>query len=330
MTFELDDHWVWDFWFADDGDTFHLFYLHAPKSLGDPQRRHRNARIGHATSADLVSWEDLGPVLTPGAPSAFDATATWTGSVVQGPDGRWHLFYTGSRFLDADTHANIESIGVATSHDLHTWTKVDGPILSADGPWYERLGDGSWPEEAWRDPWVFADPSGDGWHMLITARVSTGPDSDRGVVGHAVSDDLETWRLAPPLSRPGAGFEHLEVLQPIETPAGWSLLFSCDSTMLTGTRSQPRGTGGIWLAPAVGPVGPFSPEEARLIADQRLYSGRVVTDRSGEQMLLAFVNEDEEGRFVGTISDPIPLRELLPPPGSGRSPRHAVVDGARA
>ena len=30
MTFTLDSHWVWDFWLADDGDLFHMYYLHAP------------------------------------------------------------------------------------------------------------------------------------------------------------------------------------------------------------------------------------------------------------------------------------------------------------
>ena len=29
--------------------------------------------------------------------------------------------------------------------------------------------------DTWRDPWVFPDPAGDGWHMLITARAAAGP-----------------------------------------------------------------------------------------------------------------------------------------------------------
>ncbi len=28
----LPDSWVWDFWFADDGELYHLFFLHAPKA----------------------------------------------------------------------------------------------------------------------------------------------------------------------------------------------------------------------------------------------------------------------------------------------------------
>jgi len=35
----LDDTWVWDCWVADDGAACHLFFLAAPKALGDPEVR---------------------------------------------------------------------------------------------------------------------------------------------------------------------------------------------------------------------------------------------------------------------------------------------------
>jgi len=31
---------VWDFWFADDGDRYHLYFLKASRALVDPDRRH--------------------------------------------------------------------------------------------------------------------------------------------------------------------------------------------------------------------------------------------------------------------------------------------------
>ena len=65
MVFALPDHWVWDFWLADDGGLFHLFFLHAPHALADPELRHRNARIGHATSSDLVDWTFHGVAFEP-------------------------------------------------------------------------------------------------------------------------------------------------------------------------------------------------------------------------------------------------------------------------
>jgi len=58
----LPDLWIWDSWIADDGGTYHLFFLQAPRSLGDPDRRHTAARIGHATWTDLVEWEYRDPI----------------------------------------------------------------------------------------------------------------------------------------------------------------------------------------------------------------------------------------------------------------------------
>ena len=305
MTFTLDTHWVWDFWFADDGDLFHMYYLHAPTSLGDEHLRHRNATIGHAVSRDLVSWKDLGVVLNHGADGDFDETATWTGSVVRAPDGVWRMFYTGSRFLSHDSHANIETVGVATSTDLHSWSKSAGPIVRADSRWYETLGDSSWPEEAWRDPWVFADPHGNGWHMILTARSNHGDELDRGVIAHATSDDLETWCVQPPLTEPGSGFRHLEVPQVATIGSRTLLLFSCDSPALAGKRAGRAG--GIWSLEVDSAIGPYPVGQAMLLAPEQLYSGRVIQDRGGDWVMLAFENSSADGGFVGALSDPIPV-----------------------
>ncbi|HWI31992.1 MAG TPA: glycosyl hydrolase family 32 [Microbacterium sp.] len=304
MAFSRDESWVWDFWVADDGELFHLYYLFAPKSLGDPDLRHRNARIGHATSADLVAWDDHGEVLRPGAPGDIDETATWTGSVVRGDDGLWRMFYTGSVFASATSTSNIESIGVATSDDLYTWSKR--PLaLRADPRWYETLGSSEWPEEAWRDPWVFRDPDQAGWHMLITARSRTGAVRSRGVIGHAFSEDLESWEVRPPLSALSTGFVHLEVPQIVEVEGRRCLIFSAGVNDL----SEPgAGLGGTWVLDDVAPVGPYPIESAVPLTDQSLYSGRIVHDRDGMARLLAFELASDGGEFGGRISDPLPLR----------------------
>lgn len=307
MAFSLHHHWVWDFWLADDGELFHMYYLHAPKSLGDERLRHRNAQIGHATSSDLVSWTDLGAVLQPGGAGEFDETATWTGSVVRGDDEVWRMFYTGSRFASETSTANVQTVGVASSADLHTWVKSPGPIARADPHWYETLGTSSWPEEAWRDPWVFRDSSGDGWHMLVTARSSHGPDDERGVIGHATSADLETWQVQPPLSMPGSGFAHLEVPQIATVGGRHLLLFSCDTAALSQARKDRGERGGIWALEPDAVVGEYEVEDAVLIAPENLYSGRVIQNRSGEWVLMAFENMADDGDFVGRISDPVPV-----------------------
>ena len=35
--FSLPEAWVWDFWFVDDGQKYHLFFLYASRALHDPQ-----------------------------------------------------------------------------------------------------------------------------------------------------------------------------------------------------------------------------------------------------------------------------------------------------
>lgn len=304
MAFSLEQSWVWDFWIADDGERFHLFYLHAPRTLGNPDLRHRNARIGHATSLDLVSWTDHGEVLGPGPAGGFDATATWTGCVVRGPD-TWYLFYTGSRFLDAVSNANVETIGVATSSDLQTWTKHPVPILSADPRWYETLGTSTWPEEAWRDPWVYRDADGERWHMLLTARATRGPDAGRGVIGHAISTDLLHWEAQPPLSNPQAGFGHLEVPQLVEVDGHRLLVFCCNAPRLANDRAGE--VGGIYVAPALGPAGPFAIEQSSRLVSEALYAGRLVQRRDGTWVLLGFEMDEPARRFRGVICDPIPV-----------------------
>ena len=303
MGFNLPDHWVWDFWLADDGARHHLFYLHAPKSLGNPDLRHRNARIGHASSTDLRNWTDHGPAFDAGTPGSFDGSATWTGSVVRGPDGLWRMFYTGSRFLSPDSNANIETIGVATSPDLATWTKQPGPISAADARWYETLGTSSWPEEAWRDPWVFWRQADQLWHMLVTARGTDGTEPDRGVMAHATSPDLKSWTAQPPLSTTGSGFAHLEVFQVVKIDGRNHLVFCCDTAKLVGARDGQ--TGGVWSLPVGDMPGPVDFRQARLLVDERLYAGRIAIDRQGAPWLLAFRNASADGEFVGGISDPI-------------------------
>lgn len=303
MSFNLDDYWVWDFWLADDGERFHLYYLHAPKTLGNPDLRHRNARIGHATSSDLCGWTNHGQIFDAGTPGSFDGSATWTGSIVRDEAGLWRMFYTGSRFLQPDTFANIETVGLATSPDLFVWTKQPGPVVVADPALYETLGTSSWPEEAWRDPWVFK--SGALWHMLITARAKTGSEPDRGVMGYATSPDLDTWTVRPALSQTGSGFAHLEVFQVIEVEGQNHIVFCCDTAKLCGPRMGQ--TGGVWTMPVGAMPGRVDFSMARLLVDEKLYAGRVAKDRAGRPHLLAFNNVSGDGQFIGGISDPILL-----------------------
>jgi beta-fructofuranosidase len=304
----LPGSWVWDFWLTDDGQRYHMFFLHAPKSLGDADRRHRGARIGHAVSEDLLDWSVVEGPFVAEEPVTPGDSPTWTGCVVQGADGVWRMFYTGTRFLEPEPSIrHVETVGVAVSRDLRHWEKRPGPLITADPRWYETFDGSSWPEEAWRDPWVFADPDGDGWHMLVTARANHGPVDDRGVVGHAVSGDLETWEVCPPLSAPGAGFAQLEVIQVACVDDCWYLLFSCGGRGLTSDRGKRFPNAGTWILPIADPRGPFDLAAAVPLTTEDLFSGRLVRRRDGRWALLAFRNSIDATPLPGFVTDPMPF-----------------------
>ncbi len=207
------ESWVWDFWLAADKigeeEQYHAFFHQAPKKLRDPNLRHTHATIGHAVSSDLRTW-----VRTIGIPSgsslfdepqesAFDDLAQWTGSTIRDPQMLWRTYYTGISHAEDGL---VQRVGMAVSTDLTRWERrIEFVPLCADGRWYEKLGESPWPHEAWRDPWIFADPDGDGWHMVVTARAKSGDIWERGVLGHLRSADLVNWEALPPLTAPGGG-----------------------------------------------------------------------------------------------------------------------------
>lgn len=296
---ELADHWVWDSWTVHDGTHHHLFFLRASRALLDPERRHHRASIGHARSLDLRSWELLPDALVAADAPAWDDLATWTGSVVADPAGGWRMFYTGIGRARGD---RVQRIGVATSTDLVTWHRQDG-VVEADGRWYEKYDAAADNAEPWRDPFVLADPDGDGWHMLLTASAAgTGPG--RGVVGHATSPDLRTWTVRAPLSA-GAGFGMLEVPQVAVVAGAPVLLFSCWPHEVVPHR-RPEGRRGVWVAPGESLLGPWDLDAATVLDHDSLYAARLVGDDRAGWSLLGFL-DTQDGAFVGAVSDPLPV-----------------------
>jgi beta-fructofuranosidase len=292
VALELRDAYVWDFWTAYDANTHrhHVFFLHAPRSLGDPDLRHRHARVGRAVSDDLVYWELRDDPLPEVA--GIDDLAQWTGSVVRDRD-EWWQFTSG---LSRSDDGSRQRIGSATSTDLRTWSRTE-LTLEADPLWYQP-DDG---QMAWRDPWVVQDDDGL-WHMYVSAR-DVGGEPGCGVVGHAVSRNLRRWEVCPPLSAPTGFFECLEVIQVVQVEGRWVLLFSCLSPEMPGAAA---GSGGVWSVPVDGPGAPVDVASAVRVTDERLYVGKVVHDL-GTPYFLAFRNTDARGDFVGGVIDPVPV-----------------------
>jgi len=310
----LEDHWVWDSWIADDGDLYHLFFLQAPRSLVDPGKRHTAATVGHATSPDLVTWDYLGECFGP-AEAGFDDLAIWTGSVVR--DGeRWRMFYTA--VSTAGHHVYDQRVGSAVSDDLHHWERVSSePAVRVDGRWYKNLATAPAPtqgpdlegsSETWRDPLVFADPGGDGWHLLLSARARGADRHDDGVVAHATSPDLEHWTVGAPLCEPGAGFGQLEVLQDKQVDGRWVLVFTCHPQEMTPERIARTGEYCTWSVPGPGPLGPWDIDAARpFTAEPDLFAAPLVQRRDGSWAMVGFRNVEPQGHDGFQIIDPVPV-----------------------
>lgn len=310
MVLALVNHWIWDFWLARDGDDWHIYFLKAPKALGDPELRHRNVTQGHAVSRDLVNWTHLGTSFAPAPRPAWDDWTTWTGSVLRGPNGLWHLFYTGTTHGDGGLY---QRIGHATSTDMHNWTRVgDGLCLDLSGSHYEDYIPGHWHDRAMRDPHVIPDPDGNGWLMFFTARVPGRAEPNAGgAIGLATSPDLETWTLQPPVYAAG-DFGQLEVPQVVRHKGRWYMLFCTAaehwSQAYRARSPQPPVTGTHYLV-ADDVRGPWRVAPGPFLDGAEpchRYAGKLV-ERGDELVLLGFLHTNPGRGFVGEVSDPIPV-----------------------
>lgn len=302
---ELTDSWLWDSWIADDGETYHLYFLQAPRALGDPVRRHTAATIGHATSPDLVSWEYHGTTLGP-EPGGWDDLALWTGSVSRRPGGRWLMYYTaintGGREL------RDQRIGVVESDDLRSWQRVHKePVVQVDPAWYKTLDDAPGLSETWRDPLVFQDPGGDGWHMYLCARAAGAPRLEDGVLAHARSADLVHWELQPPATRP-AGFGQLEVPQVRLIDGQHVLVFTCHPEEQSARQRAEFGYYCTWYVLGESPLGPWDVASARpFTAEPFLFAAPLVQCRDGGWAFVGFRNQEPQGILSFHLIDPVPV-----------------------
>jgi beta-fructofuranosidase len=215
------------------------------------------------------------------------------------------MFYTGTSRENAGC---VQSIGAAVSDDLISWQKLEGnPLAQASEEWYEKLGDSDWPDEAWRDPWVFKSKQDQKWHMLVTARSKTGKLEERGVMGHAISDNLRNWEILQPLSVENQGFGQLEVFQFEIVDGVPVVIFCCGWRELSPERLEALGKhDATYSVPCNADLTGLDFRKARAFKQNLVYAGRLVQKPTGEWYLIGFVNEID-GEFVGELSNPVPV-----------------------
>ena len=129
------------------------------------------------------------------------------------------------------------------------------------------------------------------------------------MIGHAWSEDLETWEVGPPLSAPGE-LRQLEVPQLVRIGGAWRVLFCAtehDHSATRLARAGVRAEGGSHELVGASALGPFAlRRDAFLLGDTAgtWYAARLVVHR-GTPWLLAWRRRDAAGRFVGEIGDPM-------------------------
>ena len=313
MVLALKDKWIWDFWLARKDDDWHIYFLQADNTLPNSDDRHRNVTQGHAVSKDLKNWNHLGTCFAPSPTTAWDDWTTWTGSVLQSPDGLWHLFYTGTEHAKEGLH---QRIGHATSTDMHSWERTGtGLCLDLIGPnakFYEEYTPGHWHDRAMRDPWVMKNPDGEGWLMFFTARVPGRKEPNAGgAIGFATSPDLNTWELQKPIYDGGA-FGQLEVPQVFKQGKKWYMTFCTGASHWSENyrkyNSQTPVSGSHYLI-ADSHLGPWSAPKPFLDGANpcNRYAGKIV-ELDGKLFIMGFLHDDPNGKFIGQVSDPVALQ----------------------
>lgn len=229
-----------DFALVKQDGYYHVFYILNRAGVAATANE---VALGHAISPDLYHWTQLPEVLHSDSAS-WNNSHVWAPSIVR-KDGLWWMLYAGTT-LTAGKYNDTQRMGLATSPDLMTWTRVEHPVFSATQvPW-------TWVDSlsaipAFRDPCVIPDPSTPGsWLMYYTA--SYRPDSLADVIGVARSNgDFTSWTDVGPLLITWRGYTFNQVTEsphifqhnglwylPISTTAGQPLTLYTATDPLAG------------------------------------------------------------------------------------------------
>ncbi|EFW91341.1 sucrose-6-phosphate hydrolase [Haladaptatus paucihalophilus DX253] len=161
--------------------TYHAFYQYNP---GGPY--HNTIHWGHATSDDLLHWEDHPVALTPDLDGP-DRDGCWSGCTVD-DDGTARILYTGGR-----GSRQLPCLATATDDSLDVWAKEPANPVVTDTPVeLDILSTDHWEAE-FRDHCVWRENGS--WYQLIGSSI----EGVGGTVLRYRSDDLRDWTYLGPL-----------------------------------------------------------------------------------------------------------------------------------
>ena len=236
------DGWVGDtIPFAHDG-KFYIYYLH------DERKGNTQDEFGYRTSWNLlitedgVNVKDCKVVLPVGEYDDADY-ACYTGSVIEGNDGNFHMFYTAQNNYNPKYHRDgkpLQYVAHAISTDLINWEKLPELTFGADERIYEPFD--------WRDPFVFYNEEEKCFDMLLAARLRGASEKNGGCVGLCRSYDLLHWEAKEPFYNPESYMTH-ECPDLFKLGNKWYLVYSTFSEKFVTHYRMSDKLSGPWTSP---------------------------------------------------------------------------------
>ena len=236
------DGWVGDtIPFAHDG-KFYIYYLH------DERKGNTQDEYGYRTSWNLlitedgVNVKDCKVVLPVGEYDDADY-ACYTGSVIEGNDGKFHMFYTAQNNYNPKYHRDgkpLQYVAHAISTDLINWEKLPELTFGADERIYEPFD--------WRDPFVFYNEEDKCFDMLLAARLQGASEKNGGCVGLCRSYDLLHWEAKEPFYNPESYMTH-ECPDLFKLGNKWYLVYSTFSEKFVTHYRMSDKLSGPWTSP---------------------------------------------------------------------------------
>ena len=236
------DGWVGDtIPFAHDG-KFYIYYLH------DERKGNTQDEYGYRTSWNLlitedgVNIKDCKVVLPVGEYDDADY-ACYTGSVIEGNDGNFHMFYTAQNNYNPKYHRDgkpLQYVAHAISTDLINWEKLPELTFGADERIYEPFD--------WRDPFVFYNEEEKCFDMLLAARLRGASEKNGGCVGLCRSYDLLHWEAKEPFYNPETYMTH-ECPDLFKLGNKWYLVYSTFSEKFVTHYRMSDKLSGPWTSP---------------------------------------------------------------------------------
>ena len=236
------DGWVGDtIPFAYDG-KFYIYYLH------DERKGNTQDEYGYRTSWNLlitedgVNIKDCKVVLPVGEYDDADY-ACYTGSVIEGNDGQFHMFYTAQNNYNPKYHRDgkpLQYVAHAISTDLINWEKLPELTFGADESIYEPFD--------WRDPFVFYNEDEKCFDMLLAARLRGASEKNGGCVGLCRSYDLIHWEAKEPFYNPESYMTH-ECPDLFKLGNKWYLVYSTFSEKFVTHYRMSDKLSGPWTSP---------------------------------------------------------------------------------